>query len=79
MTNLAHDFLRRATKKIRKKGRPKKGELPPVVNLDGKTLCGAIARSAKKSMIHIVNAVCNLVTLSGLKVREKSNEITPFL
>jgi hypothetical protein len=78
MTKLANDFLGRVTKK-RKKGRPKKkGALPRVISLDGKTARGAVGPGQTKSEVHIVSAVCNLITMACMKVFEKSNEITAF-
>jgi predicted transposase YbfD/YdcC len=72
----AKEFLMRIKKRSR--GRPKKDDIPFVINLDGKTLRGAILRGKDKSNIHIVNAVCELVTLFVMKIEDKSNEIPTY-
>ena len=74
VTKIAVDFLRRSQR--RKPGRRGKSELPDVINLDGKTVRGAIKPGKTKSEVHIVNAACGLITMALETVKEKSNEIT---
>jgi predicted transposase YbfD/YdcC len=76
LESVALVFLRRSKK--RKPGRIKKNALPDTIALDGKTAKGAVKRGMTKSEVHIVNAVCNLLTLLVEPVKEKSNEITAF-
>jgi predicted transposase YbfD/YdcC len=74
LAGLAEKFIARI--KTRKRGRPKREWLNLFISLDGKSLNGAIPRFAKKTLTHIVNAVCQLLTLAVEKVEDKSNEIT---
>jgi predicted transposase YbfD/YdcC len=74
MVKLSMRFLKKYH--VRKAGRPRKDEPPEVINLDGKSVNGAVTRREKKSKVHILNAVCDFVVICAKKVAEKSNEIT---
>ena len=57
---------------------PKRKDCWPVLALDGKTARGSVPRGMKKSLVHIVNAVYDVIVLVAHKVKDKSNEITAY-
>jgi hypothetical protein len=76
LSKFAAEFINRS--RNQGKGRPPKSQPPLQLAIDGNTLNGTFKRDDddKPSHIHIVNVVCNIITLTMRTVSEKSNEIT---
>jgi predicted transposase YbfD/YdcC len=69
---LGEVFLRRHL--ARRPGRRKASDMD-VLAVDGKTVRGAVPPGMDASLTHIVNAVCEFITMAVHTVPEKSNEI----
>jgi predicted transposase YbfD/YdcC len=70
LLKLVPSFVRRAGTS-RKVGRPRKDEMPPEINMDGKQIRGA----SPLGKTHLINVLFQITLMFQFKVFEKTNEI----